>query len=490
MASKQKIYSHEKLNGKIYTPEFIVQKILDDVAYNSEQILKKTIVDPACGDGRFLIEIVKRIIQFSKQENLEENLQYVYGYDIDPDAVEHAKFQLNQLIKPYEFKMKWNIFVQNTLKQNPSIPFDFVVGNPPYIRIQHLDKSDREFIQKHYKFCKKGSTDIYIAFFEAALKFMNQHGICGYITPNTFFNTETGKELRSYFEQNQSIKQITNYGALQLFENATTYSAVTIFTKTQQNSFLYQEAKSINRFHSRIIKFSEIINTQFWQLSSEKKIIKTGIRLGDICDIHVGITTLADKAYIFENYEEHKEYIIADTHFSGKRKIEKSLLKPIIKASVLKHADEPISRYLLFPYKKTDTGVKIIPEAEFKKNYPFAYSYLISVKPVLDKRDNGKPNKTAWYAYGRSQGLQTSFGKKILFSPMNKTPNFIPVNHNGATFYSGYCIKYKGDYEKLLSRLNSKRMEEYIRISGRDFRGGWKAYNKKIVQEFRIDGEL
>ena len=70
---------------------------------------------------------------------------------------------------------------------------------------------------------------------------------------------------------------------------------------------------------------------------------------------------------------------------------------------------------------------------------------------------------------------------------MNKKPNFIYVKNSEATFYSGYCIKYTGDYEKLLKQLNSKRMEEFIKISSRDFRGGWKAYNKKIVQEFIIE---
>ncbi|RLC51491.1 MAG: N-6 DNA methylase, partial [Candidatus Cloacimonadota bacterium] len=127
------------------------------------------------------------------------------------------------------------------------------------------------------------------------------------------------------------------------------------------------------------------------------------------------------------------------------------------------------------------------PEKELKDNYPFAYEYLLKVKPLLDKRDNGKPNPVAWYAFGRTQGLDTTFGKKILFSPMNKQPNFILSENKETTFYSGYCIKYDGDYEYLLKQLNSKRMKDYIQTTARDFRGGWKAYNKKIVQEFIIE---
>jgi hypothetical protein len=115
-----------------------------------------------------------------------------------------------------------------------------------------------------------------------------------------------------------------------------------------------------------------------------------------------------------------------------------------------------------------------------------AYNYLFSVKDELDKRDNGKNNAVAWYAFGRSQGLDTSFGKKILFSPINNKPNFILVENEECTFYSGYCIKYKGDYLFLLEQLNSQRLADFISVSSRDFRGGWKAYNKKSLEEFII----
>jgi hypothetical protein len=115
-----------------------------------------------------------------------------------------------------------------------------------------------------------------------------------------------------------------------------------------------------------------------------------------------------------------------------------------------------------------------------------AYDYLLSIKPELDKRDNGTPNSVAWYAFGRSQGLDTSFGEKIIFSPMNSKPNFIYYNNPECTFYSGYCIKFNGNHTILLPQLNSARMKNFVAMSSRDFRGGWKAYNKKIIENFEI----
>ncbi|MBN2892004.1 MAG: Eco57I restriction-modification methylase domain-containing protein [Bacteroidales bacterium] len=487
MASLQKKYTNEKLKGQIFTPFFIVDKILDDIRYSDESILGKSIVDPACGDGRFLVKIVERIIKFSSKKDLEKNLSFVEGWDIDEAALEDAKQELNKLVEPSGIKPRWKLLKINSLELKPNKKFNFIVGNPPYIRIQHLEEKQRTFIQHNFEFCKSGSTDIFIAFYELALSLLKPSGICGFITPNTFFHTETAKFLRKHFVENKNIVQLTNYGHIQLFDNATTYSAITIFNLKKNNNFNYQTAISEQKFTETKIDIQNLTNTKFWQLSSNNQQITKGARLGDITNIHVGVTTLADKAYIFEIEKEDKNYIWCNTKLEGSVKFEKEILKPIIKVSTLKNGEEPIKEYILFPYKKIDGKPQIIPENELKTNFPLAYKYLLSVKEILDNRDNGKSNNVAWYAYGRSQGLSTSFGEKILFSPMNKEPKFIFSKNKEATFYSGYCIKYDGNIENLLKQLNSERMKEFISISSRDFRGGWKAYNKKIVQEFLIE---
>jgi hypothetical protein len=73
---------------------------------------------------------------------------------------------------------------------------------------------------------------------------------------------------------------------------------------------------------------------------------------------------------------------------------------------------------------------------------------------------------------------------------MNAKPNFIFYANDECTFYSGYCIKYSGNFEWLLKELNSEKFANFIAVSSRDFRGGWKAYNKKSVEEFTVNNEL
>jgi adenine-specific DNA-methyltransferase len=488
MASLAKTYDQQKLFGQVYTPPFIVEKILDDIGFsNAEAILGQQILDPACGDGRFLSRVVERIIAYSDADTLAHNLTYVHGWDIDPIATDLCIAQLNQRIAAFDISVNWNIQCCDALQALTSeTRFDYLIGNPPYIRIQHLEATQRQWIQQHFTFCQSGSTDIYIAFYELGLQLLAEKGVLAFITPNTFFYTNTAQPMREALVRQKNIRQLTNYGDIQLFDNATTYSAIVILDKQRHDTFLFEEAFSKSDFHQKTVAVTDLENEKFWQLSVTKTIEKTGVRLGDICKIHVGITTLRDKYYIFAAQRLDENYFIAHTKFSGAVTLESGILKPVIKASTLQSADDAISEYVLFPYQKINGKHRIIPEEVLKNLFPKAYAYLLSIKSELDKRDNGAKNTVAWYAFGRSQGLDTSFGKKILFSPMNAKPKFILHQNTEATFYSGYCLKYEGDYAELLMQLNSERMADFIAVSSRDFRGGWKSYNKKTLEEFQI----
>jgi len=285
-----------------------------------------------------------------------------------------------------------------------------------------------------------------------------------------------------------NIKQITNYGHIQIFENATTYSAITVFNKKKNNNILYQKAIQKDKFEEMLINVEDLKEKKIWQFSNDNKNRKQKniLKLNDICEIHVGISTLMDKAYIFSIEVVDEKYVKAYTKLRGTVLIEKNILKPIIKGSKLKSSKDPIKEYILFPYQKINGKYRIIDENELRKEYPNAYNYLLSIKEELSKRDNGKPI-VPWYGFGRTQSLDTSFGKKIIFAPMNKEPNFILYENEECTIYSGYFIKYEGDYECLLKILNSKKMKDYIENSSRSFKNGWKAYNKKVLEEFIIE---
>jgi adenine-specific DNA-methyltransferase len=495
----------KKAYGKVYTPYWIVNFILDNIGYKNE-INRKKIVDPSCGEGNFLVIVAERLIKDGIKNNLDPSKikdaleNNIFGFDIDKNAVAKCKSNLDTIARGYGINnVKWSILQEDSLNRS-SIQkyfnsFDFVVGNPPYVRIQHLEKERREKIQKEWSFCKKGDTDMFIAFFELGLNLLNEKGKLGYITPNTYFKTNAAKRLREYFTKNKIVKTIVDFKHHQVFDDATTYSAITILDKTwKQDKFSYFDGSKGFIKYVDELKLSDIIHGNIWVVAPKKvlekikKIEARGMPLGKIAEIHSGIATLADDFYIFKDPIMQNNEAVIKLKDGRTFEIERDILKPIVKVSVLKSSNEDQNRWIIFPYKKAHKKYEIIPESELKKIYPLTYKYFLAVKDRLLLRDKGKRNPVAWYAFGRSQGLATTFGKKILVPPLSLHPNFIVWEKEEYTFYDGYCIKFNGDLHWLAKQLNSKDMEFYIKYVSRDYQGGYKSYAKSFISNFGIAG--
>lgn len=495
--------SEKKLNGIVYTPRWIVELILDNLDYKNN-IYQKKIIDPACGDGAFLNEVLIRFIEDAKKakignKTLKEKIENnIFGFDTDENAIEKCLLMLDGIAQKYNLKnIKWNILKTDSLDRSFVNrffdSFDFVVGNPPYIRIQHLGLKRKEKIQNDWQLCKKGSTDIFITFFELGYYLLNKTGRLGYITPNTYLKTKAGEGLRNFIKFHKILKTLIDFEHNQLFDNATTYSLITILDKNHSKntiSLFKGDRENINYIDEVDI---EKLNKNNWILTSKdileklNKIEKRGLPLNEIAKIHVGITTLADDYYIFKDPVMDGSFAEIRLKDGRAFRVEREILKPTIKASILKSSDEDQNRFIIFPYKRIGDKHFIIEEKELKEKYPYIYKYFKTIKEVLDSRDKGKPNTVAWYAFGRSQGLDTSFGKKILTSPINLKPNFIVWEKEEYTFYAGYCIKFDGNLELLAKYLNSSDMEFYINNISRNYQNNYKSFAKSFIEKFGVD---
>ena len=194
--------STEKLNGRFYTPEFIVNNVLDLSSYHGQKILKKHVIDNSCGDGAFLVVVVKRYcVEYLKisadlQTLSKELVKYIHGIEINATEAKKCIENLNNAVNIYNLQnIEWDINCADTLtvdKYNGKM--DYVIGNPPYVRVHNLGNSFNNI--KKFSFAQNGMTDLYIVFYEIGLKMLNENGVLGYITPSSFFNSLAGKNMR------------------------------------------------------------------------------------------------------------------------------------------------------------------------------------------------------------------------------------------------------------------------------------------------------
>ncbi|MFP3257443.1 MAG: N-6 DNA methylase [Candidatus Nanopusillus acidilobi] len=493
--------SPEKSHGVVLTPEWIVNLMLDRIDYVNN-LEEKLIIDPACGTGNFLVVILDRLLNYLEKKNFSylEKIKIIqnniFGIELDPNMIKDCEHNLDSILLTHNIKdkIKFNLYNRDALdiEANKDLlqKFDFVIGNPPYIRIQNLETKMRKYIQENYTFCKSGSTDIYIAFFQIGINLLKDNGILSFITPNTYFYSNTGKEFRTYLKRNKLIKEIINFNDKQLFKGRTTYSAITILDKANKLDYFKYYVYNDKLEYIESIPFSKLIDER-WVLDKIEiinrilEIENRGEKLGKIAEIHVGIATLADDFYIFKNPLFEGDYAIIKLKNGNEYKIEKSILKPIVKVSILKSGNEDQNRFIIFPYKLLYGKYVIIEEREMIERYPLTYNYFLSIKERLLMRDKGK-KISPWYAFGRTQGLNTSFGEKILISPIGYKPKFIVWKKPEYTFYAGYCIKYNGDLDELAKQLNSEDMEFYIKHTSRLYKGGYRSFSKSFISNFGV----
>ncbi len=499
----------QKVNGVVYTPSEIVRLILAEVGYRGEVLRGGWFLDPACGEGAFLEEGVRLLLEAAQAkgwyaQTIAQALEnQIWGVDIDAAALRRAKEKLDTLASAYGLRdIRWNLHQADALDPfwvaRFRGRFRWVVGNPPYVRIQHLGEARRRFLQSHYQFCQTGSTDLYIAFFEAALHLLEEGGFLGFITPNTYFYTRAAENFRTYLTKSGYLRKIIDFRDQQVFKGVTTYTAITILQKAPPppkvvlaEGLVTQEGRTSTRVLGEVS--SRALPPTGWTIAPPailrrlEEIERRGYPLGEIAKIHVGITTLADELYIFQ-YPQWKGNLAKIQLRDGRRFwIEAELLRPIVKVSVLKSPDEDQDRWLLFPYEQREGRYQLILEDRLKEAYPLTYQYFLAVRERLLLRDKGKPNPYGWYAYGRHQGLDNTWGKKILVPPLAREPRFIVWEKPEYTYYAGYGIHYEGDLNGLASRLQSEDMALYLRYKARCYQNGYYSLAKSFIERFGVD---
>jgi hypothetical protein len=88
-------YVRVKATGEVFTPLNVITKKLNDLESYDPLIFKdvtKTFLEPSCGDGNFLSEVLIRKIENGSP--FEQALQTVYGVDLMQDNVELCRERL------------------------------------------------------------------------------------------------------------------------------------------------------------------------------------------------------------------------------------------------------------------------------------------------------------------------------------------------------------------------------------------------------------
>ena len=111
---------------------------------------------------------------------------------------------------------------------------DFIVGNPPYVPITELSEKEKGDYRERFK-TAIGRFDLYLLFFEQALRLLKPDGRIVFITPEKFLYVETAQPLRKILAgKNVEEIQLINEES---FDDLVTYPTITTISNQASRGF-------------------------------------------------------------------------------------------------------------------------------------------------------------------------------------------------------------------------------------------------------------
>ena len=454
--------SLEKHNGRYYTPAKMVSLILDTAGYQNKNILEKHIIDNSCGDGAFLIEIISRYCEIAllngyKKEDLKRDLEiYIHGIEIEKEEYQKCLRNLNNLVANFGIDdINWDIKNNDALRvQEYNNKMDFVIGNPPYVRVHNL----LDYCSvKQFNLTQQGMTDLYIVFYEIGLRMLKNTGILCYINPSSLFNSLAAKSLRNYLIKNNLLKKVIDLKHQQIF-NATTYTAIILLTQEKNNAIEYVNYEEKTK---EILNYDDffIDNNFYFSNSNDLKKIKEIIIKKperEIINVKNGFATLYDNFFIADNFI-FNEYVI-----------------DIVKASTGK------MKKCFYPYNKSGNYIpleQLVQNSEIKKYYDKAENKL---------KNRSLENKNLWHIFGRSQGVIDTWKNKYAINNLIRNLSDIKLTHcpAGVGIYSGLYILSDLSFNKLKDILFKEEFLNYIYSLAKYKQGGYYTFSSKDLLKY------
>jgi len=463
----------------------------------------------------------------------------IYGVDLDPQAVEIAR--LNLLLKTLHRrallpKLEDNIRCGNSLisglpielsqyfgadweakrpfnweEQFPKIMeeggFDVVMGNPPYVRIQALDRDEVGYYKDEYQ-AATGNYDIYTLFVERGWELLKPGGVFGMILSNKFMQASYGKGLRKFLAEARAVSQVVDFGDAQVFEAGTTYTCL-LFLRKKPNQevfvipaeeYLEGHVDSPNLTDAEALGFSvetSALSDGPWLFNPPvkqqlmDKIATVGIPLGNVAvRIFQGLKTSADAIYVLSEVKRTENQITVKSKADGKRyDLEPDLLKPLIKGGEMRRyiIEEP-NRLLLFPY----IGAQLVTPSLLRKRFPRTWKYLRAHKTALEEREGGRMKGKDWYAYIYPKNLDQFDLLKITTPDVASRASY-GYDSEGKYYFTGGAAGGYGIVPKegvvpqyVLGLLNSRLLDWYLHQISSRFRSGYYSYEARFIRQLPI----
>ncbi|WP_415751917.1 Eco57I restriction-modification methylase domain-containing protein [Helicobacter pylori] len=353
----------------------------------------------------------------------------------------------------YQNAFEWRFEFPEVLDdEGDFLGFDCIIGNPPYIRQEHI-KDLKPLLEKQYQDFYNSSSDIYTYFFALSYHLLKEKGFSAFITSNKYARAKYGAKLRELLLKKTTLVSYMELNALKVFESAAVDTSIIHFIKQppfKESDFKYYEPTPNDKDHLKSTPFLPMkqnalstesfifANATLLDLRDKIESVGTPLKDWDI-QINYGIKTGANEAFIIPT--EKRDAILKncddvqkDEKGMSERERTIELIKPILRGKDIKrYSYEWADLWVIFiPWHFPNTGSPKSMEKneqDFSIHYPIIYAHLLSHKDELLKRNKDETGKRyEWYCLQRwAASYYQDFEKEKIVYPciMAKEPCFV-----------------------------------------------------------------
>jgi len=373
---------------------------------------------------------------------------------------------------------------------------DFVVGNPPYIRLEDVPDAR---MHAYRETCRTmtGRSDIYVGFYEVALASLRENGRLGFICADRWMRNQYGRLLRGLITGRYDVEAIITMHDVNAFEEqVSAYPAISILHRGHQGAvvvadttrrFGAQDASEVLDYvrsgHSEILANDryEIARLPHWfegdeswpagnpkQLAMIEQLsdkfptlenVETGTRVG------IGVATGADGVFVTKTPPD----------------LEEGRLLPLAMVRDLATGRlEWSGHYLVNPWNEDGTLIRL-------KDYPRLEKYFDSNRPQLTSRHIAERLPISWYRTIDKVDSTLTGRPKLLIPDMRLTIH--PVLDEGKTYPHHnlyYVVSETWDLRVLGGLLLSRVAQAFIEAYAVKMRGGTLRFQAQYLRRIRV----
>jgi hypothetical protein len=389
--------------------------------------------------------------------------------------------------------------------------YDYVVGNPPYVRKESIPAGYKErTLEKLYPEVYSGNADLSVYFQKRGVEFLNEGGKLGYITSSRFTSTAYGKGLRKSLAQQVSVDEFSNFELSNFFEDATAYPCIVVYENTvpqddyeidvvygrqkpddsdvslvldEIRNLLSEDERHTTEYYATYkTQFSDL-NEREWRFTPKdaNQIFRdlqavSDYELSEVVDqISAGIKTGKNTVFILTEEEAEEEGI------------EKEILKPIYRGSDVERfqMEEP-EEFLIYT------------EGRDLEEYPNALNYLRQYKDALANRKDAtfKNKDKEWYELNVPHSSSSMESEKIICPEMSRRNNYA-LDKQGRYILNKVLFFHPEQKEGLSSEfllglLNSSTLEFSVKQTSSPLQNGYYQFLTRYQERLpiKVDEEI